>query len=169
MNERQIRPLRSDDFTELIAQLRADLTRHNSRQITRAPALTATAETKKERDREFAARANALFSPLGGDAIRLGVALNFSVFYFEILHEPDIACELAEKAFDDAIAEIDDLTEGSYKDSNVILRLLRDNLAFWTTGGLDVEETAEVLNVSREKVKRDWKFAKMWLLPHLRK
>ena len=36
-------------------------------------------------------------------------------------------------------------------------------------GGLSVEETAEVLNVSRETVKRDWKFAKMWLLRQLRK
>jgi len=35
-------------------------------------------------------------------------------------------------------------------------------------GGLSVEETAEVLNVSRETVKRDWTFAKMWLLRHLR-
>ncbi len=36
-------------------------------------------------------------------------------------------------------------------------------------GGLGIEETAEVLNVSRETVKRDWTFAKMWLLRHLRK
>ena len=36
-------------------------------------------------------------------------------------------------------------------------------------GGLSVEETAEVLNVSRETVKRDWKVAKMWLLRQLRK
>ena len=36
-------------------------------------------------------------------------------------------------------------------------------------GGLSVEETAEVLKVSRETVKRDWKFAKMWLLRHLRR
>lgn len=36
-------------------------------------------------------------------------------------------------------------------------------------GGLSAEETAEVLNVSRETVKRDWTFAKMWLLRHLRK
>jgi RNA polymerase sigma factor (TIGR02999 family) len=35
-------------------------------------------------------------------------------------------------------------------------------------GGLSVEETAEVLNVSRETIKRDWTFAKMWLLRHLR-
>jgi RNA polymerase sigma factor (sigma-70 family) len=36
-------------------------------------------------------------------------------------------------------------------------------------GGLSVEETAEVLNVSRETIKRDWKVAKMWLLRHLDK
>ena len=36
-------------------------------------------------------------------------------------------------------------------------------------GGLSLEETAEVLNVSRETVKRDWKVAKMWLLRHLRR
>jgi RNA polymerase sigma-70 factor (ECF subfamily) len=36
-------------------------------------------------------------------------------------------------------------------------------------GGLSVEETAEVLDVSRETVKRDWQFAKLWLLRQLRK
>jgi RNA polymerase sigma-70 factor, ECF subfamily len=30
-------------------------------------------------------------------------------------------------------------------------------------GGLSVEETAEVLKVSPEPVKRDWRFAKSWL------
>jgi RNA polymerase sigma factor (TIGR02999 family) len=35
-------------------------------------------------------------------------------------------------------------------------------------GGLSIEETAEVLNVSRETVKRDWQVAKMWLLRNLR-
>jgi RNA polymerase sigma factor (TIGR02999 family) len=34
-------------------------------------------------------------------------------------------------------------------------------------GGLSIEETAEVLNVSRETIKRDWTFAKMWLRRHL--
>ena len=34
-------------------------------------------------------------------------------------------------------------------------------------GGLSVEETAEVLKVSCETVKRDWKFAKNWLLREL--
>ncbi|RMZ90129.1 hypothetical protein DV736_g2652, partial [Chaetothyriales sp. CBS 134916] len=41
--------------------------------------------------------------------IRLGLALNFSVFYYEILNSPDRACHLAKQAFDDAIAELDSL------------------------------------------------------------
>jgi 14-3-3 protein epsilon len=78
--------------------------------------------------------------------IRLGLALNFSVFYYEILNSPDQACHLAKQAFDDAIAgqypyfpwiikctkavvELDTLSEESYKDSTLIMQLLRDNLA----------------------------------------
>jgi len=67
--------------------------------------------------------------------IRLGLALNFSVFYFEILNEPQKACDLAKKAFDEAITKLDDLTEDSYKDSTVIMQLLRDNLTLWTSEG----------------------------------
>ncbi|TNN48756.1 14-3-3 protein beta/alpha-1 [Liparis tanakae] len=65
--------------------------------------------------------------------IRLGLALNFSVFYYEILNNPDQACALAKGAFDDAIAELDTLNEDSYKDSTLIMQLLRDNLTLWTS------------------------------------
>ncbi|XP_003387312.1 PREDICTED: 14-3-3 protein homolog 2-like [Amphimedon queenslandica] len=65
--------------------------------------------------------------------IRLGLALNFSVFYYEIMNDNEEACKLAKKAFDDAIAELDTLKEDSYKDSTLIMQLLRDNLTLWTT------------------------------------
>jgi len=65
--------------------------------------------------------------------IRLGLALNFSVFYYEILNTPERACRLAKQAFDDAIAELDTLNEDTYKDSTLIMQLLRDNLTLWTT------------------------------------
>uniref|UniRef100_A0A060TCT0 ARAD1D02046p n=1 Tax=Blastobotrys adeninivorans TaxID=409370 RepID=A0A060TCT0_BLAAD len=64
--------------------------------------------------------------------IRLGLALNFSVFYYEILNSPEHACHLAKMAFDDAIAELDTLSEESYKDSTLIMQLLKDNLTLWT-------------------------------------
>jgi RNA polymerase sigma factor (sigma-70 family) len=34
-------------------------------------------------------------------------------------------------------------------------------------GGLSLEETAEALHVSIDTVKRDWRFAKLWLLREL--
>ena len=61
------------------------------------------------------------------------MALNFSVFYYEILNSPDRACRLAKAAFDDAIADLDTLSEESYKDSTLIMQLLRDNLTLWTS------------------------------------
>lgn len=64
--------------------------------------------------------------------IRLGLALNFSVFYYEIYNSPDRACRLAKDAFDNSIAKLDALNEESYKDSTLIMQLLRDNLTLWT-------------------------------------
>ncbi|KAL5493782.1 hypothetical protein EMCRGX_G015008 [Ephydatia muelleri] len=65
--------------------------------------------------------------------IRLGLALNFSVFYYEIMNAPDQACKLAKDAFDKAISELDNMGEENYKDSTLIMQLLRDNLTLWTS------------------------------------
>ncbi|XP_068194815.1 14-3-3 protein beta/alpha-A-like [Antennarius striatus] len=65
--------------------------------------------------------------------IRLGLALNFSVFHYEIKNCPAEACRLAKLAFDEAIASLDNLSEDSYKDSTLIMQLLRDNLTLWNT------------------------------------
>lgn len=76
--------------------------------------------------------------------IRLGLALNFSVFHYEILNCPQDACTLAKTAFDDAIAELDKLNEDSYKDSTLIMQLLRDNLTLWTSDNqCEAEDTEE--------------------------
>ncbi|GJR71391.1 putative reverse transcriptase domain-containing protein [Tanacetum coccineum] len=68
--------------------------------------------------------------------IRLGLALNFLVFYYEIMNSPEKACHLAKVASDEAIAKLDTLSEESYKDA-LIMQLLRDNLTLWTSNLLE--------------------------------
>lgn len=63
--------------------------------------------------------------------IRLGLALNFSVFYFEIMNQPTAACNLAKETFESAINSIDDMKEDEYKDAAMILQLLKDNITLW--------------------------------------
>ncbi|XP_078123277.1 14-3-3-like protein [Sander vitreus] len=81
--------------------------------------------------------------------IRLGLALNFSVFYYEIVNSPEEACKLAKAAFDEAITMLDSLNGESYKDSTLIMQLLRDNLTLWMSdahgeGEGEGEETEQV-------------------------
>lgn len=64
--------------------------------------------------------------------IRLGLALNFSVFYYEILKSPDKGCQLARQAFEEALNDPEVLDEEQHKEAALIMQLLRDNLALWT-------------------------------------
>jgi 14-3-3 protein epsilon len=50
-----------------------------------------------------------------------------------VITETYRACHLAKQAFDEAIADLDTLSEESYKDSTLIMQLLRDNLTLWTS------------------------------------
>ena len=63
--------------------------------------------------------------------IRLGLCLNYSVYYYEVEGDPQKACDLAKKAFDDAITDIEQIDEETYKDSTTIMQLIRDNLTLW--------------------------------------
>jgi 14-3-3 protein epsilon len=65
--------------------------------------------------------------------IRLGLALNFSVFYYEVMNDPTKACQLAKESFDQAISDIEELEEDVYKDATTIMQLIRDNLTLWTS------------------------------------
>jgi len=75
--------------------------------------------------------------------IRLGLALNYSVCLYEILKEAKNACDLAKTAFDQAIAKLDKVDEASYKDSTLIMKLIRDNLTLWTSSQENPTEEAE--------------------------
>jgi len=64
--------------------------------------------------------------------IRLGLALNFSVFYYEVYGRAQEACGLAKASYDEAYPEINKLNEEQRKDSEAIMLLLRDNLELWS-------------------------------------
>lgn len=63
--------------------------------------------------------------------IRLGLALNFSVFYFEVINNHKKACELGESALQTALEKIDDCDEETFRDAKSIIELLRENLSLW--------------------------------------
>jgi len=71
---------------------------------------------------------------------RLGLALNYSVCCYEITEKKELACEIAKKAFDSAIEKLDTLNDSSYKDSTLIMQLLRDNLTLWTSEKEDAQD-----------------------------
>ena len=66
------------------------------------------------------------------------------------MNSPDRACHLAKQAFDDAIAELDSLSEESYRDSTLIMQLLRDNLTLWTSSDGGEAEAAPSGEASKE-------------------
>lgn len=63
--------------------------------------------------------------------IRLGLALNFSVFYYEVMNNHKEACTLGESALSDALEKIDDVDEETFRDAKSIIELLKENLSLW--------------------------------------
>jgi len=64
--------------------------------------------------------------------IKLGLLLNFSVFYYEVMSDTAKACEMAKSTFEEAMPTIEDLDERAYKEASSILSLLKDNLTLWS-------------------------------------
>ena len=74
--------------------------------------------------------ANAIELP-ACNPIRLGLALNFSVFHYEVMKNHKKACDLADKALQEALDKIDDLPEDDFRDAKSIIELLKENLTLW--------------------------------------
>ena len=64
--------------------------------------------------------------------IRLGLALNFSVFYYEVFNDKKKACELGKSALTEALEKIDDVDEETFRDAKSIIELLKENLSLWS-------------------------------------
>merc|ERR1711935_967558 len=77
-------------------------------------------------------KANEICKSLNGcNPIRIGLALNFSVFYYEVMDNHKKACELGEQALTDALEKIDDVDEDTFRDAKSITELLKENLSLW--------------------------------------
>lgn len=66
-------------------------------------------------------------------SIRLGLALNYSVFYYEILNKTEEGCLIAKLAFEEAMKIIDELDKNKIKDAIIIIQILKENLILWTS------------------------------------
>ena len=69
--------------------------------------------------------------------VRLGLALNFSVFHYEIKDDPATAVKMAKEAFDAVLVDLDPINDIHYKDFTTIMSLLRDNVILWAS---EIEE-----------------------------
>ena len=67
------------------------------------------------------------------DPVRLGLALNFSVFYYEILDMPDRAVDIGAAALEDGISELDKIDDNLYKEASASLNLLKENIEMWSS------------------------------------
>lgn len=69
--------------------------------------------------------------------IRLGLALNFSVFYYEVIGDRERACKIALDTLNNANGELTrceiEGTEDDNKDAIQIAALLQENLSMWTS------------------------------------
>lgn len=75
--------------------------------------------------------------------IKLGLALNFSVFYYEVMKDQKKACQLADEALQQALDKIDELNEDDFRDAKSIIELLKENLTLWKEeeeGGQNIED-----------------------------
>ena len=74
------------------------------------------------------------------NSTRLGLALNYSVFYYEIRGLREEACTIAKTAFDESMKVLDDLEKSKAKDTLLIIQLLKENLILWSNEMNEEEE-----------------------------
>ena len=73
------------------------------------------------------------------DPVVLGLALNYSVFTFDVLHKPREACQIAKNALDSVMSKLGPLAvsgESTFvvdKRIVTLVQLLRNNLVLWTS------------------------------------
>jgi 14-3-3 protein epsilon len=91
-----------------------------------------------EKALEFYDKASTAGEPLESyNSTKLGLALNFSVFHYELKNDTNKACEIAEKALNEAKDKIDEMSNDDARDALSIIELLKENLDLWKEDGED--------------------------------
>lgn len=72
--------------------------------------------------------------------IRLGVALNFSVFCYEIANQKEEAIEIAKMAFEESMKVLDELERNKAKDTIIIIQILKENLILWNNELMEMDD-----------------------------
>jgi hypothetical protein len=119
---------------------------------TGAPSKQATAAA----DKQYSELLNFLRTEISPThPLALKMQLQYSEFLYQVCNDPDRACRVAKDAFDSGIAELDTLSEDSYKDSTIYMQLLRDNLVLWTSDMAnedeDEDDNAEIKSCEPEE------------------
>ena len=70
---------------------------------------------------------------------RVGLALNYAIFLYEVKGEKKNAFDIAKKTFDESMKFVDDLEKPKWRDTLIIIQLLKETLIFWSSEMNDEE------------------------------
>uniref|UniRef100_A0A0R3TI76 14_3_3 domain-containing protein n=1 Tax=Rodentolepis nana TaxID=102285 RepID=A0A0R3TI76_RODNA len=100
-----------------------------------------TNEEFKEKAREAYNEASSVASEVlsATNPVRLGLALNHSVFLYEIADDHKAACDMAHATLQEAVANLSETKKEGQPEVCIILQLLRDNLSIWSTDSVEDE------------------------------
>ena len=71
---------------------------------------------------------------------RVSVALNYSIFLYETKKDKKSGFDIAQNTFKESMKFIDDLEKPKYRDTLLIIQLLKENIIFWNSEMGDEEE-----------------------------
>lgn len=137
------RPATSDPATGVFYwKLRADYSRYAAEAAAADDPESRSVAVAESRAAYEQAETMGRHALLAVDPVRLGLMLNYSVFLYQVCQQRRQGHDLAKRAFDDAVNEIDAIDAQMYDDATLILRLIRDNLAIWVqeNGGASFSE-----------------------------
>ena len=86
------------------------------------------------------------------NSTRVGLALNYAIFLYEIKGDKKMAFDIAKKTFDESMKFVDDLEKPKYRDTLLIIQLLKENLIFWSS---EMNEEEEAKSETKSETKSE--------------